>query len=170
MLSSRSRVRSSGFTLIEILVVLVIIAIITAVTVLAFGQFGRGRREKMIINTFSRAIQAAHQQSILTSTALGLGINANGYQFYQYQLPWNQTQGTWHRLAARSLSNPTAFHNVFHVHVLSIAHFDEKNKTAAVPTILFLPNGSVTAFSVKLSGDKQQFVLSVQGNGAVASE
>src|SRR3989338_4580935 len=124
-----------GFTLIEILVVLVIIAILTAVTVFAFGHFGRGRREQMIANQFSRVISAAEQEAILTSTVLGLGISSQGYQFYRYQLSANNHQtGDWQPLQS-ILSNKTAFHDVFDARVLSIAHVDSVSKKTEAPRI-----------------------------------
>ena len=162
---TRTRAHTRGFTLIEILVVLVIIAILTAVAVLAFGQFGRGRREQMIADQFSRVIRVAEQQAILTSTVLGLGISSNGYQFYQYQLPVDHRAGYWQPLQS-TLSNPTAFHRVFDVRVLSIAHFDAVSKKEGVPRILLLPSGFVTAFSVQLTGSRTRFLITVAGNGA----
>lgn len=154
---------SPGFTLIEVLVVLIIISIITAVAVLAFGSFDRGRREKIMVQQFTRVIAAAQQQAILTPMVLGLTITPNGYQFYEYK---NESQ--WSSLKNDALSNPQAFRDVFSVHVKSISAYSSSPKKSA-PAILFLPSGYVTPFDLTLKGDKQLFNLMIKNNGEVVN-
>jgi len=154
---------SPGFTLIEILVVLLIIAIITSVAVLAFGQFGRGRREKIIAQQFARVITVAQQQAILTPSIVGLGITENGYQFYQFE------SNQWENIQNDVLSNTHAFQSVFIVKINSIAGYhastDSAIKTHGKPTILFLPSGFVTPFSLNLKGESHQYNMIVKNNG-----
>ena len=158
---------SRGFTLIEVLVVLTIVAIITAVAVLAFGQFGRGRREKMIINQFVRVIAVAQQQAILTPEVLGLGISTSGYEFFEYHLSLTSKQGEWQPLRNDVFSNSTAFQSIFNVETKSISLFAAKNIDTIKPAILFSPSGYVTPFILKLKDKKKLFVISVENNGEV---
>ena len=157
-----------GFTLIEILVVLVIVAIITAVAVLAFGHFGRSRREKIIVNQLVRVIPVAQQQAILTPLVLGLGINHNGYQFYEYLPATHSHAAKWISLQSDVLSNSKAFHSVFIATVVHIEGYAEKNANSiSKPAIVFLPSGSVTPFTLHLNGYRHQFTITVKNNGAV---
>lgn len=170
--SAKTPARARAFTLIEVLVVLIIIAIITAVSVLVFGQFGRGRREKMIVQQFARTIRVAQQQAILTPVVLGLGVSATGYQFYQYELPQvaPATTSEWHPLQNDALSKPRAFKSVFHTTVKSIATYaGVPNGHDVNPAILFLPSGYVTPFVIELSGDKRSFTITVTNNGTVTT-
>lgn len=160
--------RVRGFTLIEVLIVLVIVAIITAVAVIAFGQFGRGRREKIIVNQFARVIGVAQQQAILTPAVLGLGLSATGYQFYQYNMSLSSKGGDWQPLRSDVLSNTKAFQNVFIVNTTFISAYTAQEKNdSAKPAILFLPSGFVTPFVLELKGSKQLFVITVKNNGTV---
>lgn len=147
---------SRGFTLIEILVVLIIVAIITAVAVIAFGQFGRGRRERIVAEQFERVIAVAQQQAILTPEVLGLRITANGYCFYQYEITSSVQASEWKPLRADVLSNPHAFQRLF-----TVKNADTKS------TIVFLPNGYVTPFALKLKGSAHDFLMTVKNNGVV---
>ena len=157
-----------GFTLLEVLVVLIIIAIITAVSILAFGQFGRGRLEKIIVQQFMRTIDVAQQQAILMPSVLGLGISPAGYQFYQYELPQAQKPGHWYALRDDVLSNTRAFKSVFHTTVKSIATYSNAQKSHDIKTtILFLPSGYVTPFVMELSGVSHNYRVTVTNNGSV---
>ncbi len=163
--------KSLGFTLIEVLVVLIIVAIITAIAVLAFGQFGRGRREQMIAQQFTRVITVAQQQAILTPEILGLGISASGYQFYQYEVSLITNKGVWKTLGNNVLSNPKAFKNVFQVDVKSVAAFSlPQDNNGTKPAILFLSSGYVTPFVLQLQGDSHIFLITVKNNGVTKME
>lgn len=157
---------NKGFTLIEVLVVLIIVSIITSVAVLAFGQFGRGRREKIIVQQFSRAITAAQQQAILTPVVLGLAITTNGYQFYQFHASLKKSS-EWLPLKNDVMSNSTAFRSVFDVNVKSIATFSLSKQDKKTPAILFLPSGYVTPFTLELKGGASVFNIVVKNNGNV---
>jgi type II secretion system protein H len=158
--------RRAGFTLIEVLVVLIIVAIITAVAVIAFGHFGRGLRERIVVEQFERVITVAQQQAILTPAVLGLGISAKGYRFYRYT---RNAAGkpTWQSMND-VLSKPIAFHHLFSLHVKIIGAYDNAKQTReSQPAILFLPSGFVTPFELDLIGSVNDFSLTVQNNGVI---
>ncbi len=156
--------KQRAFTLIEVLVVLIIVSIITAVAVLAFGQFGRGRREKIIVQQFTRTITAAQQQAILMPMVLGLTITPTGYQFYRFQTSLKKP-AEWLPLKNDVISNSTAFRSVFSVDVKSIATFSLSKQDKKTPAILFLPSGYVTPFTLELKGGASVFQIAVKNNG-----
>ena len=145
-----------GFTLIEILVVLVIVAIITAVAVMAFGDFGRAREEKLIIEQFTRTMMVAQQQAIFTPTVLRLKLNANGYQFLEYDPSALKQLNPWHSLHNDLISRAHAFSRYFQI---------EHSKEMSALHILFLPNGFVTPFVLVLKGGSHVYTVSVANNG-----
>ena len=134
------KARHHGFTLLEVLVVLIIVAIITAVAVLAFGGMGRSRHEKIVVQEFVRVIPMAQQQAILTPSVLRLNISAEGYQFQRYRMSSSSQQAQWMSLRDDVLSNKNVFHGLFSV----------DKKSLSDHTILFLPSGYVTPFTVTL--------------------
>ena len=157
-----------GFTLIEIMIVLVIVAIITAVAVIAFGSFGRDRREKIIVEQFAQTIAVAQQQAIFTPTAMGLGITSGGYRYYEYQQSFSTKKAHWVVLPRGALSHPNAFAHVFDANIKNISAFEATQKsTAATPSIIFLPSGTVTPFVLDLRSHSNHFVITVKNNGAV---
>ena len=161
------RLNNRGFTLIEVLIVLLITAIITAVAVVAFGQFGRGRREKIIVDQFVRVISVAQQQAILTPEVLGLSVTNKGYQFYQYEIELEKKTGEWKSLQNDALSNSNAFRKVFNADIKSISAFESSDSKKTDPQILFLPSGFVTPFVLELNGAKNHFLITVKNNGVV---
>lgn len=162
--------RADGFTLIEVLVVLIIVAIITAVAVMAFGQFGRGRREKIIADQFVRVISVAQLQAILTPEILGLGVTPSGYRFYEYTVTVDSKKGEWKSLHSDALSRPNVFKKVFDADIKSITGFesDKSENNRAQPQILFLPSGFVTPFVLELNGTENHFLITVKNNGVVS--
>lgn len=159
----------TGFTLIEVLIVLIIVSIITAVAVLAFGHFGRGRRERIVVQQLTRVITVAQQQAILSPMVLGLTITADGYVFYRYQPATRTTAEKWLPLSDDVLSNKNAFRHLFQVTVKSIAAFSAAAQHTT-PSILFLPSGFVTPFTLTLSGAHTPIQLMVKNNGTVREE
>ncbi|OGT39467.1 MAG: type II secretion system protein GspH [Gammaproteobacteria bacterium RIFCSPHIGHO2_12_FULL_38_14] len=155
---------TSGFTLIEILVVLIIIAIITAVAVMAFGHMGRARRERIVAEQLMRAITIGEQQAILTPSILGLGFDPSGYQFFQYEITLNSHAGVWKPLN-NSLSNPTAFKNLFIARLTFVSGYSAEIKIhASHPIIIFSPGGKVTPFILNLQGENHIYIITVHNN------
>lgn len=143
---------NKGFTLIEVLVVLIIIAVMTSVAVLAFGHFGQTRREKMMLEVFSQTIQTAKQQAIITPMVLGLVINKNGYRYYHYE-----SDQSWQPITTLGFNHPNAF--------VSFKKILLKGYQHPQSMIVFLPNGSVTPFTLDCRGVSHHFIFSVNNNG-----
>lgn len=164
---AKKKYKISGFTLIEILVVLVIISIITAVAMIAFGDFGRGRREKVASDLLQRTIPIAQQQAILQPSILGLTLTDQGYQFFQlWQDPKKRTT-TWRKLPDDELSRPNAFGNI-NVNLELLSTSPDLIKAKNQPKIIFLPNGYITPFKLTFSGKgKTRYQLNVKSNGVV---
>ena len=69
-----------GFTLVEMLVVLVIMGLLAATVVLTWPAGSALRDDATALA--ARATLAA-EESILSGTAMGLDVNAQGYAFYR---------------------------------------------------------------------------------------
>lgn len=161
----------NGFTLIEILVVLVIISIIAAISIYAFGDFGRGRREKIVADLIQRVIPVARQQAILQPAILGLKFTNTGFRFYRFWIDSAEQEGRWINLRDDQLSRSRAFNSQVRVELEEIKGlhanvFDINSKDH--PRIIFLPSGYVTPFRLAVKGGGNViYIISVLDDGSV---
>lgn len=145
------KVKSTGFTLLEIMVVLVIISVILSFTTLSLGDGGQLRRIEKTSQRLHAVIQLAQQEAIIKGMELGLVITAESYQFVQF------TGKTWERL-----TNDHIFkQHIFPVNtqlsltvegeVISI--FKENKKKTISPHLIFFSSGEITPFTLILHND-----------------
>jgi general secretion pathway protein H len=79
-----SRARSSGFTLIEILIVLVIIGVISAAVLLSVNLTGRDRELEKESDRLLALVNYAREQAEMQTRDYGIVVHDDGYQFVAY--------------------------------------------------------------------------------------
>lgn len=79
-----SRVRLTGFTLIEILVVVAIVAIVTAVATLSLGVIGDDNDARTEARRLASLIEVAQDEAMMQGREFGLELLAGGYRFVEY--------------------------------------------------------------------------------------
>jgi general secretion pathway protein H len=90
-LTGPSSRRSSGFTLLEVLVVLVILGIITAMAVLSVTVLGGDHEMDQEAQRLQAILAQAREESMLDGRDVGLRVDRRGYDFLRY----NGRVGTW---------------------------------------------------------------------------
>ena len=85
-----SRVRSTGFTLIEILVVVAIVAIVTAVATLSLGVIGDDNDARTEARRLASLIEVAQDEAMMQGREFGLELLAGGYRFVEFD-PFSQS-------------------------------------------------------------------------------
>lgn len=78
------RARSSGFTLLELLVVLVLIGVIISFAVLSVGDGGRQERLRQEAERLTSLFNLASEEAVLQSMELGVVLQRGGYAFMTY--------------------------------------------------------------------------------------
>ena len=73
-LSTKSRDRNPGFTLIELMVALTVAGILTAIAVPAFNSFVMNDRDANQINAFSSSFNYARSEAVKRNTAVGVQV------------------------------------------------------------------------------------------------
>ncbi len=151
-----------GFTLIEILVVLVIIGIISTFAVLATGDFGASKRIEVAADTFANLVRLAEEEAILEPAVLGIGLTANGYQFYRYQLQVQMHKGQWEAITQLRILRARQLPSGSQLIVI-------QPKTVNQPTLVINSNGEITPFRVQFGKTQQTPLIQVEGahNGVV---
>jgi general secretion pathway protein H len=86
-----SRQRSSGFTLIEILVVLVVVSMLVALATLTLGGSSVRRDLDNEVEQLFLLMQTVSDQAVLNNTEFGLMIEEDHYRFLAY----DQQSDTW---------------------------------------------------------------------------
>jgi general secretion pathway protein H len=154
-------VNARGFTLVEMLVVLVIMGLLAATVVLTWPTGGALRDDASALA--ARATLAA-EESILSGTAMGLDVSAQGYAFYRME------NGMW-----REVDDERAFRrHVWREGVVPQirregfgAHDRRGDEKAVSPTLIFDPTGLVPAFSVTLAEGATRLVVASTARGVM---
>jgi general secretion pathway protein H len=90
----RSRARSSGFTLIELMIVVVIIGVISAAVLLSVNLTGRDRDLEKESDRLLTLFNYAREQAEMQTRDYGIVMHDDGYQFVAY----DNRRGLWREI------------------------------------------------------------------------
>lgn len=84
--------RSTGYSLIELLVVILIAGLLTTLAVLRFSGNSDADRADQALDRLAAAVDLLCDQALLTGQPHGLRLTVDGYDF------WSQVEGQWRPL------------------------------------------------------------------------
>ena len=140
--------KSSGFTLIEILVVLVILGITASVALLAFGDFGESRRVEAEAKRFLQKTRLIRHHALLEATTYGMKIMPTSYEIFRFTPPNTWTPATSTLLKPYTFPQKTLLY-------LNIQSTGKKN------WVVFQASGEITPFTINFGLKKQPNIAHV---------
>jgi len=160
----------TGFTLIELMIVIFIIGIASAAVIFHGGHRNNAREAQAFAEQLKSQIQIIREQSVSQLSTMGLMLNAENYEFYQYiekpekkWIPLREQDNFW-----KSYTIPSSIK-------LNLALELKKTSTVTTtdehqPQIIFLPNGEITPFTLTINseGATLAFQIIVHSDGSTS--
>lgn len=165
------RLRSRGFTLIEILVVVVVIGIIATGAVLAISTLGRDRDMENESARMVALLDYAREQAELQTRELGLFCQERGYEF----LYFDPRRGIWDVIqddeAFRARKLPDGLRMRLVVEAREVQLNKPKVTEERMPHLMVFSNGDLTSFEMTLSreGTDRRQIIAVDPKGLITS-
>ena len=159
-----------AFTLIEIMVVIVIIAIAATMTFIGVGNFIESRHAQGTATKLYATFKVAQVQAILQPTVIGMVITQRGYAFFSFETSTQGGQASWQAMTKQHVFRAKEFPSGIVLKLttqdnpidLSKSNSDDLKKIT--PSILFLPNGNMTAFTLTVGTQKKPAEYNVQAD------
>lgn len=153
--------KTSGFTLLEIMLVLVVLAASTSLIISA-GENRQGALSKASLQTerLDELMQYASDWSVMRGQPLGLSITQHSWQLLE------SVQSRWRPFSEKSrLPSNGNWDSNWNIMLLPQVMMD-KDDPHPHPQILILPNGEITPFSLYITDkESQRELASLSSNG-----
>jgi general secretion pathway protein H len=166
------RAKSTGFTLLELLLTLFIVSVMATLAVVGFQENPQqvlNREAKRLI----MLLEASSEEAIMQGQELALSFDAQGYQFLGFDveaLAWAEL--TEKPFVAHQL--PEKMQLFFSLDgdemdpdkVAKIQQLSAINaNNTAVPMLLLLSSGETSAYTIELQHDKAENSVHIKGDG-----
>lgn len=150
-----SRARSTGFTLLELMIVVFIIGLITAGAVITFGGDRRDTELDREAERLDALFDYAREQAELQTRDYGFRANEVGYSFVVFDVLQNQWRTADEDDALREREFPEGIEPQVVVEGRQIV-LDQKKRTIDdfKPQVLIFANGDLSSFEVTLQREE----------------
>ncbi|WP_201154102.1 type II secretion system minor pseudopilin GspH [Rhodothalassium salexigens] len=159
------RDHAAGFSLVEFMIVLVILGLVSGAVALTLppGRASLADEAGRLVARLSRA----GDEAVISGAALGVRVDAHGYGF------WRRRQGQWLAFTGEGLFAPQAWHAGTQADLVEAGGWfaldivADADPRATPPAIRFYPDGTATAFTLRLSRRSQDLVIEGDPAGAI---
>lgn len=146
----KTRTRSSGFTLLELLVVLVLIGIIISFAVLSVGDGGRQERLRQEAQRIASLFDLVGEEAVLRSLEFGVVLQRGGYTFVVYEgSDWVPVTGD-DLLREHTLPEGVELALFMDGLEVSLKPRSAMPEEAVIPQLLFFSSGERTPFELSV--------------------
>jgi general secretion pathway protein H len=149
--------KSTGFTLLEILVVVVIIGVLSSVFLLSVGNDDRDRFRDQA-RRFTALVRLAGQEAVLGSRDMAVELFSDGYRFLVHnEQEWRPVEDDI--LSPQQLPEGMSWQ----VHVDGSGAEMDADSNDAVPRIYLFSTGEITPFDITINMDGQDYSYRITG-------
>jgi len=160
----------AGYTLIEILIVIFIISIVSAVALLSFGR-SQHQRYSTLAGQVAQMLTLAEEQAMLQPAVLGMSVDNQVIQFYEYQPAQDSKQtARWIVWQDKPLQpHPVPDDIALTLKLNEVSQHNDKDIT---PSIVISASGDVTPFTLYIGKQGEAPAYAVQGeaDGTITSQ
>jgi general secretion pathway protein H len=142
--------RSSGFTLLELLVVLVLIGIIFSFAMLSLGGDDLAELMEQETRRLDTLLNLVSDEAVLRGEEMAVHFTDTGYEFLVLSGDRWQAQEGDHLLQARSLPADIEIRLEVDGDSPGLATTDDEDEEALTPQVYILSSGEMTPFSATL--------------------
>lgn len=164
--------RSSGFSLLELLVVVAIIAIFVGVAVLSIGVTGNDRESERQISRLKTVIDLVREEALMQNRDFGVFFSTSAYRFYTYDYgvqSWLAPADD-EFLAEHTIAEPLDLELVVEDRDIVLGDaFDPEDDAEPKPQVLILASGEITPFEARIArnGTEGRYVLTADVDGSM---
>lgn len=157
----RSRDKTHGFTLIEIMVVIAIMGIMLGLGMIAFGDGGLSDKLEQESQRLYGLIKLAQEESILQSKEIALELETDGYVFKESELDEKTGKYKWVSISGDKLFRKRSLTAGIELDLNvedTTLELNDKNDDETPIRIFILSSGELTPFDLTLKiNDLEQY-------------
>ena len=161
--------RSSGFTLLEVLVVIVIIGIITSMAMVSTRVLGGDHEMDQEARRLVAVLTQAREDAMLEGRDVGLRIDARGYDFMHYDGRIEQWELVGEDPLLRERSLPDGLEASLLLESRSVRlppRVAPTERERPLPQVVLMASGDLVPFEVRLERAGTQEIRAVVGSAA----
>jgi general secretion pathway protein H len=159
--------RTSGFTLLEVLVVIVIIGIITSMAVVSTRVLGGDHEMDQEAKRLVALLTQAREDAMLQGRDLGLRLDTRGYDFLDYDARTDRWDLVTDDPMLRERSFPDGLEAALWLEsrpVKLAARAEPTERTPPAPQVVVMASGDVVPFEIRLTRAGTEQVRTIAGS------
>jgi general secretion pathway protein H len=156
------RLKTNGFTLVELLIVIVLIGVMSSMAVLAMGNVDHGKHQQLEAERLSKLLALAEQEATLRGESFAVELFADGYRFLSLE------DRDWRTETGDDLFKPRTLDGAMR---LTLKLDDADRPLQAFPSykpqpqIIFTPDGTGDVFEIGIFHDDSDRLFTVGDSG-----